>query len=206
MRADAERNRQRILDAARTLFAERGLDVSIADIAGAAGVGIGTVYRRFPDRDALVEALFEEKLAEIVRTAQAALEVEDPWEAFRTFVLAVARMQASDLGLRDVLMSTDRGHERVATVRETIRPLAAQIVGRARDAGVLREDFGVFDVPMLHQAVVAIAGLTRHVAPDYYERILAILVDGLAARRDGVTPMPAPALTVEQFTRVMAGS
>src|ERR687893_559304 len=71
LRADAERNRQRILAAASTVFAERGLDVSLDDIAGAAGVGVGTVYRRFPDKDALIDALFEDKIADVERVAMA---------------------------------------------------------------------------------------------------------------------------------------
>src|SRR5687767_9677648 len=85
LRADAERNRQRIVAAAAALFAERGVDVSMDDIAAAAGVGIGTIYRRFPDREALIEALFEDKIARMAAMARGALEIEDPWEAFETF-------------------------------------------------------------------------------------------------------------------------
>ena len=99
LRVDAERNRQRILAAAATLFAERGVDVSLDDIAAAAGVGIGTLYRRFPDREALIEALFEDKVARIAKLAADALEIEDPWEAFLGFFRAAARMQAEDRGL-----------------------------------------------------------------------------------------------------------
>ena len=80
LRADAERNRQRILGAARTLFAERGVDVSVEEIAAAAGVGIGTFYRRFPDRETLVEAVFETKMEQVVQVARDALEIEDPWD------------------------------------------------------------------------------------------------------------------------------
>ena len=100
LRADAERNRQRILDAAKTLFAERGVDVSVEEIAAAACVGIGTFYRRFPDRESLVEAVFETKMEQVVQAARDALEIEDPWDAFRTFVLTVARMHAHDRGLK----------------------------------------------------------------------------------------------------------
>ena len=80
LRADAERNRQRILDAAKTLFAERGVDVSVEEIAAAAGVGIGTFYRRFPDRESLVEAVFATKMEQVVQVARDALEIEDPWD------------------------------------------------------------------------------------------------------------------------------
>jgi AcrR family transcriptional regulator len=202
LRADAERNRQRIIEAAKTLFAERGVDVSVEDIAAAAGVGIGTFYRRFPDRESLVEAVFETRLERVVEAARDALEIEDPWEAFRTFVTTVARMHARDRGLKDVLTS-DRGRERVAAFRRTIQPLAGQLLERAKAAGALREDVTQFDIPMIHQAVSAIAAITRDVSPDYFERTLTLLVDGLAREREP-TPMPVPPLDVEQFETIMS--
>ena len=202
LRADAERNRQRIVDAAGPLFAERGVDVSVEDLAAAAGVGIGTFYRRFPDRESLVEAVFETRLERVVEAARDALEIEDPWEAFRTFVVNVARMHARDRGLKDVL-SSDRGRERVAAFRRTIQPLAGQLLERAKAAGALREDVTQFDIPMIHQAVSAIAAITRDVSPDYFERTLTLLVDGLAREREP-TPMPVPPLDVEQFETIMS--
>lgn len=203
LRADAERNRQRILEAAQALFAERGVDVAVEDIAAAAGVGIGTFYRRFPDREALVEAVFVSKLERIIDAADAALAVEDPWEAFRSFVVNVATMHARDRGLKDVLLSTDRGREQVAAFRGRIGPLAGQLLERAKAAGKLREDVSQFDIPMIHHAVSAIAEITRDVAPDYFERTLTLFVDGLARERTP-TPMPVPPLDLEQFTTVMS--
>jgi AcrR family transcriptional regulator len=202
LRADAERNRQRIIEAAKALFAERGVDVSVEDIAAAAGVGIGTFYRRFPDRESLVEAVFATKLEGIVAVARDALEIEDPWQAFRTFVMTVARMHARNRGLKTVTLSSDRGHEQVAAFRAAIGPLAEQLIERAKAAGALRQDVTTFDIPMIYQAVGAIADRTRDVAPDYFERTLTLLVDGLAQERTP-TPMPAPPLDLEQFTTVM---
>jgi len=203
LRADAERNRQRIIAAARTLFAERGVDVSVEDIAAAAGVGIGTFYRRFPDRESLVEAIFESKLERVAQSAREALEIEDPWEAFRTFVIGVARMHARDRGLKDVLLCSERGRERVAAVRAVIQPLARELLERAQAAGALREDVTPFDVPMIQHAVSAIADMTRDVSPDYFERILTLLVDGLARERTP-TPMAAGPLDAEQFETIMS--
>jgi AcrR family transcriptional regulator len=204
LRADAERNRVRVLDAAQRLFAERGVDVAVEDIAAAAGVGIGTVYRRFPDRESLVEAVFATKLDRVVQTAHDALEIEDPWEAFRTFVMTVARMHARDRGLKDVTLSNDRGRERVAAFRAAIQPLAVQLLERAKAAGALRDDVSQFDIPMIHRAVSAIADLTRDVSPDYFERTLTLLVDGLARERSAPTPMPVPPLEAEEFLTVMS--
>ena len=203
LRADAERNRQRIVDAAKTLFAERGVEVSVEDIAAAAGVGIGTFYRRFPDRESLVEAVFATKLERAAESAREALDIEDPWEAFRTFVMRVARMHARDRGLNDVLLSSDRGRERVAAFRETIQPLAGRLLDRAKAAGALRQDVTLFDIAMLHQAVGAIADITRDVSPDYFERTLTLLVDGLARERP-TTPMPVPPPDFDQFIAILS--
>jgi len=204
LRVDAERNRLRILAAAATLFAERGVDVSIDDIAAAAGVGIGTLYRRFPDREALIEALFEEKVAGMAKLAADALEIEDPWEAFVTFFRGAARMQALDRGLKEVLLYTDRGRERVATIRNTIRPIAVQLLQRAKDAGALREDLQPFDIPMMQVAISTVADITRDVEPTYYDRLLTVFLDGLARSRETTTPMTGRPLDVEQFTTAMS--
>jgi AcrR family transcriptional regulator len=203
LRSDAERNRRRILAAAAEVFAERGLDVPLDDIAAAAGVGVGTVYRRFADREALIEALFEDKIEEVVESVRKALEVEDPWDAFETFMRAVCRMQAEDRGLKEALLARDRGRERVARARERIAPIAGRIVRRAKEAGVLRPDLGVYDVPLMHFTIGSVAERTRDMAPDYWERMLTILLDGLRAEA-ARTPMPTEPLRQEQFVAAMA--
>src|SRR4051794_17057017 len=135
LRADAERNRARILAAAAEVFAERGLDASLDDIAAHAGVGIGTVYRRFPDKDALIDALFEDKIDQAVALADEALEIEDPWEGFTTFMRGMCRMQAQDRGFKDALLVLrGPGRERVAAARERIAPRALKLLARAQDA------------------------------------------------------------------------
>jgi AcrR family transcriptional regulator len=202
LRADAERNRQRILDAATELFAERGVDVSVDDIAARACVGIGTFYRRFPDRESLVEAVFANKLDRILELAHAAREIEDPWDAFRTFVVTVARMHAQDRGLKDVTLSSNGGQERVAAFRATIQPIAQELLERAKAAGAVRQDLSPFDIPMIHRAVSAIADLTRDVSPEYFERTLTLFVDGFARER-ALTPMPVPPLDADQLVEVM---
>ena len=203
LRADAERNRARILAAAAEVFAERGLDVSLDEIAAHAGVGIGTVYRRFPDKDALIDALFEEKIDRAVELADRALEIEDPWEAFTTFMRGMCRMQAGDRGFKDALLARDRGRERVAAARERIAPRAMQLLTRAQEAGAVRSDLGPFDVPMLNLCVSLIADRTRDVAPDYWERVLTIIIDGISAQGPA-SPMPVEPLDRDTFTEAMA--
>jgi AcrR family transcriptional regulator len=204
LRADAERNRQRILTAAAEVFAERGLDVSLDDIAAAAGVGVGTVYRRFPDKDALIDALFDSKIAEVEQVLHDALAIEDPWDSFEAFVRGMCALQAADRGLKEILHSTDRGRERVGQGKVRIAPLASKIVARARDAGVVRADLDSFDVPMAHFAIGYVAERTRDVAPDYWQRAVTIWLDGVRARPDGQLPMPAPALDPESFQSALS--
>jgi len=203
LRADAERNRARILAAAAEVFADRGLDVSLDEIAAHAGVGVGTVYRRFPDKDALIDALFEEKIDRAVELADRALEIEDPWEAFTTFMRGMCRMQAGDRGFKDALLVRDRGRERVAAARERIAPRAMKLLNRAQEAGAIRSDLGPFDVPMLNLCVSLIADRTRDVAPDYWERVLTIIIDGISAQGPA-SPMPVEPLDRDTFTEAMA--
>jgi len=203
LRADAERNRARILAAAAEVFADRGLDVSLDEIAAHAGVGVGTVYRRFPDKDALIDALFEEKIDRAVELADRALEIEDPWEAFTTFMRGMCRMQAGDRGFKDALLVRDRGRERVAAARERIAPRAMKLLTRAQEAGAVRPDLGPFDVPMLNLCVSLIADRTRDVAPEYWERVLTIIIDGISAQGPA-SPMPVEPLDRDTFTEAMS--
>jgi AcrR family transcriptional regulator len=202
LRSDAERNRLRILAAAAEVFAERGLDASLDDIAVAAGVGVGTVYRRFPDKDALIDALFEHKIADVEALARDALALEDPWESFASFMRGVCRLQAEDRGLKEALLTRDRGRDRVALARDRIAPLAVQILHRAQEAGVVRPDIGPFDIPMMHFTLGFAAERTRDVAPRYWERMLTILLDGVSTGQPR-TPMPVPPLEQEDFVQAM---
>ena len=204
LRADAERNRRRILAAAAEVFADRGLDVSLDDIAAAAGVGVGTVYRRFPDKEALIDALFEDRIAEVEQAALDALAIEDPWTAFETWMRRVCRLQAEDRGFKEALLGNDRGRERLGRARERIAPIATRVLTRAQQAGVVRRDLGPLDIPLMHFAVGFVAEKTRDVAPDYWERLLTILLDGVAARRDSTLPMPSEPLDADGFQAAMA--
>jgi AcrR family transcriptional regulator len=203
LRADAERNRKRILAAASELFAEYGLDVAIDDIAARAGVGIGTVYRRFPDRDALIDALFEDKIHEIEAIALEALRVNDPWEAFAAFMRGVCTLHARDRGLKEALLSDRCGAERAKLARDTIAPLGHMLLTRAQEAGVVRPDLVAADVPLMHFAVGFIADKTREASPDAWQRVLAIMLDGLKTERTDVTPLEADPVALEDIPRTL---
>jgi AcrR family transcriptional regulator len=204
LRADAERNRLRILAAADALFAERGLDASLDEVALAAGVGVGTVYRRFASKDALIDALFEDKIRQVESLARAALEIADPWQAFVWFMYEVCRLHASDRGLKDAMLSDARGHERVRRARDTIGPVGEALLVRAQAAGAVRADLVITDVPIVHFAVGLIAERTRDVSPEFWQRLLALMLDGLVAARDDATPLPVGPLGPEEFASAMS--
>src|SRR4051812_17445659 len=202
LRRDAERNRHRILEAAADAFAERGLTITMDDIAEHAGVGVGTVYRRFPQKELLIEALFEERVGELVALAERALEQDDPWEALVGFLERAQALQATNRGLKELVLSTTHGRERVACVRERLAPLADALVERAQASGQLRADLDGTDLPVIQVMLGAVVDVTRDVAPETWRRMLAIVVDGLRAQ-ESHTPLPAPALDGEQIVHAM---
>jgi AcrR family transcriptional regulator len=202
LRRDAERNRHRILEAAADAFAERGLTITMDDIAEHAGVGVGTVYRRFPQNELLIEALFEERVGELVALAERALEQDDPWEALVGFLERAQALQATNRGLKELVLSTTHGRERVACVRERLAPLADALVERAQASGQLRADLDGTDLPVIQVMLGAVVDVTRDVAPETWRRMLAIVVDGLRAQ-ESHTPLPAPALDGEQIVHAM---
>ncbi|HMD93454.1 MAG TPA: TetR/AcrR family transcriptional regulator [Trebonia sp.] len=135
LRRDAERNRQRILTAASEVFNERGLEVSLDEIARYAGVGIGTVYRRFRTKEELVEALFVDRIDSIAAVAEEALAAPDPWSGLVSFMEQMAEKLSGDLGLRQMLMFATYGQDRVAYARQRNAPLVQRLVERAQAAG-----------------------------------------------------------------------
>lgn len=203
LRRDAERNRQRILEAAAEVFAERGLTATLDDIAHHAGVGVGTVYRRFPDKDALIDALFEDRMGMLVSLAESCLEMDDAWEGLRTFVERGLELQAADRGLKELLFCTAHGRERVNVRRERIAPVVRRLVARAQESGAVRRDFEGTDMPLVQMMVGAIVDATRDVRPDAWRRMLGIVLDGLRADA-ATTPLEGPALQDDELLVVMS--
>jgi AcrR family transcriptional regulator len=193
LRADAARNRERILVAASVVFAQRGLEATMDDVAQHAGVGVGTVYRRFPHKEELIDALFEQAVEQVVDTAEEALAMPDPWEGLVRFLGRTIERQADDRGLRDVVLHGGYGRERVARARERIVPVVSRLVERAQRAGQLRPDVVATDVPMIELMVGTVSSYTSSIAPDLWRRYLAIMLDGLTAQRcDRSVLAPAP--------------
>jgi len=202
LRADAERNRQRILQAAGEVFTQRGLDATLDDVARHAGVGVGTVYRRFPDKETLIAELFQDRIDAIVTVAEAACAAPDPWQGLVSYVEYAAAAMAGDLGLRQLMMFATYGKDRVAYAREQLRPVMTKLIERAQAAGALRADFSPTDVPIIAYMLASIAEYAGPVQPEVWRRYLALIIDGMRASR-GVSTLDIPALTPEALEECM---
>src|SRR4051812_30301517 len=145
LRKDAAENRERLLAAAAELFAERGLDVTLNDIAHHAGVGVGTAYRRFANKEAVIDALFEDRLQAVAEVANDALDEPDPWQGLVMFLERALGMQFGDRGLNQIMNNPGLGDARVTEVRDRIAPVIVELVARAKRAGVVRPDLDQTD-------------------------------------------------------------
>ncbi|GAA3387761.1 TetR/AcrR family transcriptional regulator [Cryptosporangium minutisporangium] len=202
LRRDAEQNRLRILAAAREVFAARGVDVTLDDIAHHAGLGVGTVYRRYPSREHLVEALFDEQLDRMVTLAQDAARHPDAWTGLTEFFADSIELLAADRGLRDVLFSRVYGHQRVAKARDRIGPAVDALISRCQQAGVVRPDVTGTDMPLVQFMTAALLEYTEYAAPGLWRRYLTILLDGL---RPDATPLPVAAPDFDALAEIARG-
>ena len=158
LRADARRDRQRLLEAAREVFAEDGLDASLNEVARRAGVGVATLFRRFPTREDLIAATFAHPMTEYAALIETALADSDPWHGFCGYVRAVCAMQAGDRGFTDVLTQSFPTAKEFEAQRNRAFIRFTELIAGAKKAGGLRDDFVAEDLPML---LMANAGVVR---------------------------------------------
>jgi AcrR family transcriptional regulator len=189
LRADAARNREALIAAAREVFGERGLDAPLDEIARRAGVGNATLYRHFPTRQELVDAVFTEQMAEYADAVKDALADPDPWTGFRGYVSRILRLQADNRGLADVLVtsSTDPDGE-LEQLRQRAYVGAVALIAKAKSAGRLRADFVTQDLVLFLMANAGLVHRTADSCPRAWERVAAFMLDGLHA--DAATPAP----------------
>jgi AcrR family transcriptional regulator len=182
LRADARRNRERVISGARRCMARNGLDAGMEEIARKAGVGVGTVYRHFPTKEALIEGLAQARFERLAEIANEALAVEDPWEGFEHLMRASAEIQTEDRALSEILVSRQKTM-RASAEKVGILELVAQVMERAQKSGQLRKDAEPEDVPMV---MCALAGASKNPMTDP-ERYITMVLDGL--RSPGATPL-----------------
>jgi AcrR family transcriptional regulator len=200
LRRDAQANRERIVTAARAAFTAEGLEVPVEEIARRAGVGMGTLYRRFPAKEDLIDAVFEDVLAEYVRAAEEAVAADDAWAGFCGFLERAFALHAENNGLKDLVATQARGRTRAEAARARVRPLVRRVIERAQQDGELRADFRAEDMPLLLWTGARVIEATSSVAPELWRRYLGLLLDGL--RAGAATPLPHRALTEDELDRV----
>jgi AcrR family transcriptional regulator len=181
LRADARRNRERVLTAARAVFAEQGREAQMDDVARHAEVGVGTVYRHFPTKEALIEALALDSFERVTAKAQEALAtIEDPWEALTQTLWAGAEILAADRALSELMALIPGPITAGAPVEAELNAAMNKLIRRAQDAGALRPDVILDDIPML-MCGVGSATRKEHRCPDAWRRHMTIVIDGLRA-------------------------
>ncbi|MEJ3742563.1 helix-turn-helix domain-containing protein [Actinomycetes bacterium KLBMP 9797] len=190
LRKDAERNRQRIVATAREVFAEDGLEVPMEEIARRAGVGVGTLYRRYPTRGDLIAAAFEAKMSAYAEATRQALADPDPWHGFCGYVERVCAMQAGDRGFTTVLTMTFPTAKQFETERARALADFTTLVERAKATGKLRADFVAEDLPMFLMANAGVLTATADAAPGTWRRLVGYLTQACAAQ--AAQPLPKP--------------
>ncbi|MGB3770408.1 MAG: helix-turn-helix domain-containing protein [Rhodococcus sp. (in: high G+C Gram-positive bacteria)] len=204
LRADAERNKRKIIDCARELVAHRGLDITLDDVAARAGLGVGTVYRRFANKKELFDGILEQQLADMLDQADRAAAAHDPWAAMLEFFESMFQSMASDRGLGDAVLGDNDGLARIAAIRCRLEPAIETIIVRAQHAGRMRPDVQPGDFFAIIRMVIAAAEVADEVDEDNWRRYFTIVIDGLAANPEHNTRLPGRSLTTEEIHRAKA--
>ena len=181
MRADAERNRRRLLDAATQMFCERGLDVGVGEIAQRAGVGRGTLFRNFPSKEHLIAAIVVERMRESITRGHAALEAPDAGQALFDLIEQSVGRQQTDRALFDAIAETWLANDEIREIHEELIGVLEALVRRAQDAGAVRADVSAVDVLMLVKGVCEAVGSFQHVKPDVTLRQLDLVRSAISA-------------------------
>ncbi|MFV8228491.1 TetR/AcrR family transcriptional regulator [Mycolicibacterium fortuitum] len=202
LRKDAERNRQRVLDAARELFAEKGLEATLNDVARYANVGVGTVYRRFATKEELIAAIFVDGMEQLTALAESALEQEDSWQGFAWYVEKMREITATDRGLREIAFSKSYGCDRVKACQERLVPVLTKLVERAQGDGYLRPEVSSTDMPLFGLLAGTVSEFAGHVDSELWRRYVAILLEGMRYHADQ-SPIPVKALDSEALDIAM---
>jgi AcrR family transcriptional regulator len=197
LRSDARRNRERLVASAREIFAREGVEASVEEITHHAGLGMGTLYRHFPTKEELIDAVLEDSFAELIDLAERCSAETDAWLGFTAFLEQAIAQHAANRGLKDMLATSERGRERADAMRARIRPPLRRLITRAQEQGDLRPDFTAEDLPLVFSTANRVIEMTASVAPDHWRRFLGLMLDGL--RAGAATPLPQPPLTRAQL-------
>ncbi len=198
-RADARRNREQVLGAAEAVLSEVGLSAPVEEIARRAGVGVGTVCRHFPTKQDLVDAVLRRMFEALVQDANAALEVDDPGEGFRSFVVALSEFQVRHRALAEQMAAQIEGSAEGKPFRVALWDAITELLAHAQSAGAVRADIGPSDVAMLVSGVAHAAALVGDGHARVRERYVTIVLDGL--RPAEPSALPGRAMSFAQLQR-----
>jgi AcrR family transcriptional regulator len=208
LRRDAARNRAALLDAAREVFAARGLEATLDEIAHHAGVGVGTAYRHFSNKQELAAAIFRDDFAQLVESANSALAIEDPWKALATFVETTVAKHAKDRGLYELMTAGTMGEQpvrvdgKMETMREALFGPVAELVERAKKNGCVRSEASATDIAAILLMMGSTFAASDAVARPVWKRYLWLLLDGL--RATGCGKLPVAALDIDELDTALA--
>lgn len=201
LRRDARRNRDRLVAAARALYASRGLDVPLEDIARQAGVSIGTLYNRFPTRGSLIDAALADKMRTAVEIAERAAAMDGAWEGFAWFLERSYELQASDRGYNELCTRRLDDAVEIEALKARGLGLVRQVIENAQRAGALREDFDDGDFAFVLWSITRTIEATEQHAPNAWRRHLAFMLDGF--RASAAHPLPGPPLRPDEVAQAM---
>ena len=191
LRRDAQRNLESVLAAAERVFGRRGLAATLEEVAADAGVGVGTIYRRFPSKEALLEAVFDRKIDAGMDLLTACLRRPSGWDGLCEYLRTVIELQSADRGLHEFLYTTSMIDSSIKRLRQRVEPLLTELVERSKSEGKLRSDFRATDVPVLILMLSRLAHTDPVLGPDMARRYLELLLKGLGPTPDPVTvPIP----------------
>ncbi len=195
LRTDAARNRTRILEAARAVFAEHGLGVGIDVVARHAGVGVGTIYRRFPTKEDLLRAIVDDHADRIAARIEELAATPGPWEAFAATVELLAGELSRDRGFFEALQQAPDHRLLSVDARDRTTAAVEPVLHRAQEAGAVRDDIVALDVLYVCANSCRVPAWRAALEPDLWRRYLGLGLDGL--RPEAARPLPHPAPSVD---------
>jgi AcrR family transcriptional regulator len=200
LRADARRNRERVLEAAEVVFSEAGLKAQIDEVARRAGVGVGTVCRNFPTKQALLESVLTSMYTSLLEQAEGALATGEPAAAFEQFVLALSAFQARHRAFAEQMANESVLPETAHELRDALTSAIARLVAGAQAAGTVRDDIGPADVSLLFSGVAHATAVAGDFQPALRERYVRLILDGL--RPAVASKLPGAPLDFAQLRRI----
>lgn len=206
LRADAARNQQRIIAAARELFADRGLEVTLDDVAERAGVGVGTVYRRFANKQELISEVFDHMVREMGNAVEIALAHPDAWQGLADLFDYACRNMAGNRGFGEVMLEMHDSMERFDCLKDLVRPGMQAVIQRAKDAGAIQPEIESGDFFAMVNMVDAVAGFARPVNPEVWQRYMTLVLNGIRSDSRPRLPLTIPPLTEEEVDAAKAAA